>query len=57
MERLREAVPEAEGPTALFRVRGGNYDRRRTVASLRRHIPADLVEDVLVDGRSWAACE
>jgi hypothetical protein len=53
MERLGEALREVDGPAASFRVRGSNYDRRRTIATLRCHIPAGLVEDVHVDGRSW----
>jgi hypothetical protein len=33
--------------------RGSGYDRHRAVESLRDAIPAALVEDVLIDGRSW----
>ena len=33
--------------------RGSAYDRPRAVESLRDAIPAALVEDVLIDGRSW----
>jgi hypothetical protein len=51
--QLRAAVGEAEEPSAVVRVRKSNYDRRRTVASLRRILPAELIEDVLIDGRSW----
>jgi hypothetical protein len=52
-ERLREALPQARRPAVLLRVRAGNYDRARAVASLRRHVPAALVADVRLDGRSW----
>jgi|SRR5208283_5217815 len=35
-------------------VRGGPaYDRQAIIRSLRRAIPSELVEDVLVAGRSW----
>jgi hypothetical protein len=53
VEQLRDALADARRPAALLRVRGGDYDRPRTVASLRRHIPAGLVGDVRLDGRSW----
>jgi hypothetical protein len=33
--------------------RGPGYSRRRVVESLRDAIPAALVEDVVIDGRSW----
>jgi hypothetical protein len=33
--------------------RGPGYNRGRAVDSLRAAVPADLVEDVLIDGRSW----
>ena len=43
-----------ERPTAHVGVRGGAYrDRRAAVDSLRRELPANGVEDVLVDGQSW----
>jgi hypothetical protein len=32
---------------------GAGYDRRRAIDSLRDAVPAGLVEDVLIDGRSW----
>jgi hypothetical protein len=35
-------------------VRRGPDCRGRAIASLRAAVPADLVEDVLIDGRSWA---
>ena len=35
-------------------IRGGkSYNREAAIASLRQAIPAQLVEDVLIDGRSW----
>jgi hypothetical protein len=36
---------------------GRSYDRRATIQSLRQDIPAELVEAVLVDGRSWNRVE
>jgi hypothetical protein len=33
--------------------RGPGYDRSRAVESLRAAVPAALVEDVRIDGRSW----
>jgi hypothetical protein len=33
--------------------RGPGYSRSRAVESLRDAVPAALVEDVLIDGRSW----
>lgn len=53
VERLRQALAEARRPAALLRVRAGNYDRARAVASLRQYLPAELVRDVCVGGRSW----
>jgi hypothetical protein len=50
---LRHAFAAPPQPVALVRVRRSNYDRARTVAALRQHIAADLVADVLIDGRSW----
>jgi len=48
-------TPGAEGISFTVGARG--YDRRRTLDSLRRHVPAELVEDVLVEGRSWQQVE
>jgi hypothetical protein len=53
VERLREALAEGRRPAALLRVRAGNYDRALAVASLRQYLPAALVREVRVDGRSW----
>src|SRR5262249_36776036 len=45
-------VPEER--TIFFAVRGGpSFDRCRVIASLRQDIPAELVEDILIDGQSW----
>ena len=39
-----------------FDVRDGkSYSREATIESLRKDIPADLVEDILIDGQSWDA--
>jgi hypothetical protein len=46
----------SERPEELYvfcAFRGEEYNRVRTVASLRSGIPADLVQDVLLDERSW----
>ena len=32
---------------------GRSYDRAATVDSFLKSVPSDLVEDVLIDGRSW----
>ena len=53
VERLRQALALARRPAALLRVREGKYDRGRAVAGLRDHLPAALIADVLVDGRTW----
>jgi hypothetical protein len=53
VEQLREALAEARRSAALLRVRERNYDRARTVASLREHLPAELIGDVRLDGRTW----
>jgi hypothetical protein len=55
----RRAPPHAD-PAAAARLlvvacsfRGAGYSRRRAVESLRDAVPAALVEDVIIDGRSW----
>jgi hypothetical protein len=55
----RRAPPHSD-PAAASRLlvvacsfRGTGYRRRRVVESLRDAIPAALVEDVVIDGRSW----
>jgi len=41
-------------PAVPLAVRAGRtYDRRTVIESLRKDIRPDLVEDVLIDGRSW----
>jgi len=45
-------------PPVLLDVRDGKqYSRQATIESLRKDIPANLVEDVLIDGRSWGRAE
>jgi hypothetical protein len=45
-------------PPVLLDVRGGkHYNRQATIESLRKDIPASLVDDVLIDGRSWGRAE
>ncbi len=53
VEQLRQALALARRPAALLRVRDARYDRARTAANLREHVPAGLVEEVRIDGRSW----
>jgi hypothetical protein len=55
----RRAPPHSD-PAAAARLlaiacsfRGAGYSRRRAVESLRDAIPAALVQDVVIDGRSW----
>lgn len=46
--------PAADRRAVAVVVRGGPaYDRKAIIEGLRREIPAELVEDVLVAGRSW----
>src|SRR5689334_11630382 len=47
--------PAPEGERNVhFRVRDYvSHDRQTTIDSLRREIPAQGVEDILVDGKSW----
>ena len=47
LERLREAIAGAQRSAALLRVRERTYDRTRTIASLREHLPPELVGEVL----------
>jgi hypothetical protein len=48
----------AERPSAHFRVRDKAFsDRQATIDSLRRDIPAQGVEDIVVDGTSWNLVE
>jgi hypothetical protein len=44
----------AQQLTVACTFRGPDFDRRRAIASLRDAVPADLVEDIVIDGRSWA---
>jgi hypothetical protein len=59
--RPQPSEPAAEDPaerSVFFVVRGGpGYNRRRLIASLRRSLPAELVQDVVVDGRSWKSMD
>lgn len=46
--------PSARRPGVLFRLRGEvSRDRRAAVESLRRELPADGIEDILVEEKSW----
>lgn len=52
VEELRAACPAVAVSRTLFlKVWGSSRDR--TIVSLRRSIPAELVEDVLIEGASW----
>jgi hypothetical protein len=48
-----EDTDEGEDAAIFFIVRGGNSCRRRVVESLRQEVPAELVKDILIGGRSW----
>jgi len=56
---LRRTPPHSDPADAARQLvvacsfRGSVYSRRRAVESLRDAVPAGLVEDVLIDGRSW----
>ncbi len=54
----RLPTPQSAGYTerrgVSFRVRDeASQDRQETIAALRRELPAEGIEDVLVDGKSW----
>ncbi len=51
----RHAEPAAAAQLLIVACsfRGSVYSRRRAVESLRDAVPAALVEDVIIDGRSW----
>ena len=52
------ATSQAERRGVHLRVRDEqSLDRRTAVASLRRELPTEGVEDVVVDGSSWNAVE
>ncbi len=56
---LRRTPPHSDPAEAARQLiiacafRGAGYDRHRAVESLRDAVPAGLVDDVLIDGRSW----
>ncbi len=51
---LAHLIPRAELRAVFFGLgRRDRAGRRQLVASLRARIPAELIEDVLIDGRSW----
>jgi hypothetical protein len=56
---VRRTPPHADPAEAARRLivacsfHGSGYDRQRTVESLRGRLPANLIEDVLIEGRSW----
>ena len=53
-KKLRETLGETSARrTLFFQVRGSYATRARIFANLRENIPADLVDDVVVAGRSW----
>jgi hypothetical protein len=52
--KLKESFGEAGlRRTLYFQVRGAFSARRQIIASLRRHIPVELVDDILIADRSW----
>ena len=47
-----------EDQNVFFAVRGGDsYNRQHIIDSLRRDISPELVDDILVDGKSWEILE
>ena len=51
---LSQSPRQAERGRIHFRIRDEpSQDRQATVRSLRREIPADGLQDILVDGKSW----
>jgi hypothetical protein len=55
---LSQLIPQADARTVQFGLGPkSKLDRARLLASLRRAVPADLVEDVLIEGQSWNAVD
>lgn len=53
-QRFKEAMGDAGlRRTVFFQLRGTYATRRELFTNLRRNLPAELVEDVLVSGWSW----
>ena len=51
-------APAASQGACHFELRAtANYDRQATIDSLRREIPPEAVEDLVVDGTSWRYLE
>jgi hypothetical protein len=56
--RVRRSLPPADARTVPFGFSlDGTQDLGQLVASLRRHIPAELVEDLFVGGQGWGRSE
>jgi hypothetical protein len=51
----REALGSHVADRSLPFIVGRDVDQVRLVAALRQHIPVELVDDILIGGRSWAA--
>jgi hypothetical protein len=50
----RQTPPQSDQVRAHFRFRDeSSHDREETIRSLRLEIPAEGVEDIVVDGVSW----
>ena len=48
------ASNQSERRGVHFRVRGeASHDRQAAIDSLRREIPAEGIEDIVVEGKSW----
>jgi hypothetical protein len=55
---LARLLPQADSRTVPFGLaRGSRVDRSQIIANLRRYISPDLVEEILIDGRSWEVLE
>lgn len=54
LPQSRQMPWQADRQGVSFRVRDEiSQNRQATIASLRRELPAQGVEDVLIDGKSW----
>jgi hypothetical protein len=49
----RRLGPKATDRKLAFALKGGEFDRYSAIELLKEYIPADLVVDVRIAGRSW----
>jgi hypothetical protein len=57
--QVRNVFPQLPDEQALrFKLHGGpSYNRALVIQSLVQHVPADLVEDIRIDGKSWKSAD